>query len=56
MTYKTSAALEMAVKQAARESPQDTNRAIAGFWHSQRIENLSFLHLCEYGEAGAPSA
>lgn len=37
MTYKTSAALEMAVKQAARESPQDTNRAIAGFWRHRLL-------------------
>lgn len=31
MTYKTPASLEMAVKQAAKDSRQDTNRAIAGF-------------------------
>lgn len=32
MGYKTPAALEMAVKQAAKDSPQDTNRAITGFY------------------------
>lgn len=37
MTYKTSASLEMAVKQAAKDSPQDTNRAIAGFWHHRLL-------------------
>lgn len=31
MRYKTPAALEMAVKEAAKKSPLDTNRAIAGF-------------------------
>lgn len=30
--YKTPAALEMAVRNAARQSPMDTNRAIAGFY------------------------
>ena len=30
--YKTPAALEMAVRDAARESPMDTNRAIVGFY------------------------
>lgn len=30
--YKTPAALEMAVRNAARESPMDTNRAIVGFY------------------------
>lgn len=29
---KTAAALEMAVRNAAKASPQDTNRAIAGFY------------------------
>lgn len=32
MRYKTPAALEMAVKGAAKKSPLDTNRAIAGFY------------------------
>lgn len=32
MRYKTPAALEMAVKEAAKKSPLDTNRAIAGFY------------------------
>lgn len=32
MRCKTPAALEMAVKEAARKSPLDTNRAIAGFY------------------------
>lgn len=32
MKYKTPAALEMAVRDAARQSPMDTNRAIAGFY------------------------
>ena len=32
MRYKTPAALEMAVKEAAKNSPLDTNRAIAGFY------------------------
>lgn len=31
MKYKTPAALEMAVKEAAKKSPLDTNRAMAGF-------------------------
>lgn len=31
MKYKTPAALEMAVRNAARQSPMDTNRAIVGF-------------------------
>lgn len=49
MTYKTSASLEMAVKQAAKDSPQDTNRAIAGFWHHRLLcrvfagDNRSFV-------------
>ena len=32
MRYRTAAALEMAVRDAAKASPQDTNRAIAGFY------------------------
>lgn len=32
MAYKSAAALEMAVKEAAKASAQDTNRAIAGFY------------------------
>lgn len=32
MRYKTPAALEMAVKEAAKNSPLDANRAIAGFY------------------------
>lgn len=32
MKYKTPAALEMAVRDAARQSPMDTNRAITGFY------------------------
>lgn len=32
MKYKTPAALEMAVRNAARRSPMDTNRAITGFY------------------------
>ena len=32
MRYKTPAALETAVKEAAKKSPLDTNRAIAGFY------------------------
>ena len=32
MTYRSAAALEMAVKEAAKASPQDTGRAIAGFY------------------------
>ena len=32
MIYKTAAALEMAIKEAAKASPQDTNRALAGFY------------------------
>ena len=32
MRYKTPAALEMAVKEAAKKSPLDTNRAIDGFY------------------------
>lgn len=35
--YKTPAALEMAIKQAAKDSPQDTNRAIAGFWRHRLL-------------------
>ena len=36
--YKTPAALEMAVKQAAKDSQQDTNRAIAGFWRHRLLD------------------
>lgn len=32
MAYKSAAALEMAVKEAAKASSQDTNRAISGFY------------------------
>lgn len=32
MTYRSAAALEMAVKQVAKDSPLDTNRALAGFY------------------------
>lgn len=32
MAYKTPAALEMAMRAAARKSPQDTSKAIAGFY------------------------
>ena len=32
MTYKSAAALEMSIKEAAKASPQDTGRAIAGFY------------------------
>ena len=32
MTYRSAAALEMAVKEAAKASSQDTGRAIAGFY------------------------
>ena len=38
MTYKTLAALEMAVKQAVKDSPQDTNRAIACFWRHRLLD------------------
>lgn len=38
LTYKTPAALEMAVKQAAKDSPQDTNRAIACFWRRRLLD------------------
>lgn len=37
MTYDTPAALEMAVKQAAKDLPRDTNRAIAGFWRHRLL-------------------
>ena len=49
MTYKTPTSLEMAVKQAAKDSPQGTNRAIAGFWHHRLLcrvfagDNRSFV-------------
>ena len=49
MTYKTPASLEMAVKQVAKDSRQDTNRAIAGFWHHRLLcrvfagDNRSFV-------------
>lgn len=32
MRYKTLAALEMAVKAAAKASPMDTGRAVTGFY------------------------
>lgn len=32
MAYKSAAALEMTVKEAAKISSQDTNRAISGFY------------------------
>lgn len=35
--HKTPAAFEMAVKHAAKESSQDTNRAIAGFWRHRLL-------------------
>ena len=38
MTYKTPAALEMAVKQAVKDSPQDTNHAIACFWRHRLLD------------------
>ena len=37
MVYKSAAALEMAVKAAAKASPLDTNRAIAGFYHHRLL-------------------
>lgn len=37
MRCKTPAALEMAVKEAAKKSPLDTNRAIAGFYFHQLL-------------------
>ena len=37
MAYKSAAALEMAVKAAAKASPLDTNRAIAGFYHHRLL-------------------
>lgn len=39
MRYRTAAALEMAVRDAAKASPQDTNRAIAGFYFHQHRDN-----------------
>lgn len=35
--YKTATALEMAIKAAAKASPQETNRAIAGFYHHRLL-------------------
>jgi hypothetical protein len=32
MPYKSAAALEMALKSAAKQSPTDTGRAISGFY------------------------
>ena len=37
MAYKSAAALEMAIKAAAKESAQDTNRAIARFYHHRLL-------------------
>ena len=47
MRYKTAAALEMAVRNAAKASPQDTNRAIAGFYFHRllcRVSSASRSH------------
>lgn len=40
MRYKTPAALEMAVKEAAKKSPLDTNRAIAGFYFHRLLRRV----------------
>lgn len=40
MKYKTARALEMAVKEAARKSSRDTNRAIADFYNGRLIERI----------------
>ncbi len=38
--YRTSRALEMALKEAARRSGRDVNRAIADFWHGRLLERV----------------
>jgi hypothetical protein len=45
MRYRTPEALEMAVRDAAKASPQDTNRAIAGFYFNQHREIASRVAL-----------
>lgn len=40
MRYKTPAALEMAVKEAAEKSPLETNRAIAGFYFHRLLRRV----------------
>lgn len=40
MRYKTPAALEMVVKEAAKKSPLDTNRAIAGFYFHRLLRRV----------------
>jgi hypothetical protein len=38
--YKTARALEMALKEAARRSGRDVNRAMADFWHGRLLERV----------------
>ena len=38
--YRTARALEMALKEAARRSGRDVNRAMADFWHDRLLERV----------------
>lgn len=40
MRCKTPTALEMAAKEAAKKSPLDTNRAIAGFYFHRLLRRV----------------
>lgn len=48
MRYRSASALEMAIKQAARDSPLDTGRAIEGFYRHRLLCRV--LLTCTMGE------
>ena len=55
MKYKTPAALEMAVRDAARESPMDTNRAIVGFYFHRLLCRIFSEDDCRFVLKGGQS-
>lgn len=55
MKYKTPAALEMAVRNAARQSPMDTNRAIVGFDFHRLLSRIFSEDDCRFVLKGGQS-
>lgn len=55
MKYKTPAALEMAVRNAARQSSMDTNRAIAGFYFHRLLCRIFSKDDCSFVLKGGQS-
>lgn len=55
MKYKTPAALEMAVKAAAKKSAMDTNRAISGFYFHRLLCRIFSVEDCGFVLKGGQS-